>query len=337
MSKLVTLILILHNRHKNLDRLMAYYRDVDFPVLIADSSAEKHHFAEPLTAQFTHLYTPRLSYTAKLEAVLQQVQTPYVVLCADDDFIIPAAIESCVQFLEKEPGYACAQGNCICYWKNSLNEAEIDFRPIYKRYDYHVTGHTALERIKALFNDYRSLLYGVHRTAPLREAFTGAGQAFNNLYLNEYLTAVIPMVYGAYKELPLLYQVREYAFDSDDKTADNIDTIVTNKAYREEWQRFVDFIARKTQRIAGLPDETVIARELNAIFVQFAGSVQQQNVPAVSWKKRLGQALAVMPLGKQLIAQNRVKEKNKALQLVLKTDADKQYLQQINQLLKTFH
>ncbi len=42
MNNLITLILIVHNRHKNLNRLLKYYDGFLTPLIIADSSEEKH-------------------------------------------------------------------------------------------------------------------------------------------------------------------------------------------------------------------------------------------------------------------------------------------------------
>ena len=75
---------------------------------LQDSSTEKHHF-DKLKENWQHIYTPGLFFTKKVEVVLDKVKTPYLLMCADDDFIIPKSILQCVSFLEENKDYVIAQ------------------------------------------------------------------------------------------------------------------------------------------------------------------------------------------------------------------------------------
>jgi glycosyltransferase domain-containing protein len=333
MDQSVTLILILHNRHKNLDRLLEYYKNVPFPVIIADSSASRHEFSNP-GGNYLYLYTPGIAFTSKIEAVLEKVMTPYVVMCADDDFIVPESILKCVKFLQENADYVVAQGACIRYIKESVAEGNIDFGLIYRESSYDIIDDKPLERIESMFRRYRSVLYAVHHTQYLKQAFKGAGAVINNLFLNEYLTAVVPIIYGKYKELPFLYQVREYAKNSDDKITDNLDKIFKEDTYKRERTDFLELLTQQVSSILQMDPDEVRSR-LFRILNDFAQSDQVGNRPSpLSLKKRIGILVQHIPfLGKWMIKKSRALEKAYEMRSILQTEQDKACLEEIEKVL----
>jgi glycosyltransferase domain-containing protein len=49
-------------------------------------------------------------YFAKMHDALRRVRTPYVMLADNDDFLAPAGIQSCMEFLDSRPDYVCCAG-----------------------------------------------------------------------------------------------------------------------------------------------------------------------------------------------------------------------------------
>jgi glycosyltransferase domain-containing protein len=49
-------------------------------------------------------------YYVKMADVLQRVRTPYVKIADNDDFLAPAGLECCVDFLDSHPDYVCCSG-----------------------------------------------------------------------------------------------------------------------------------------------------------------------------------------------------------------------------------
>ena len=49
-------------------------------------------------------------YFEKMRDALRRVRTPYVMLADNDDFLAPAGIERCMEFLDSRPDYACCAG-----------------------------------------------------------------------------------------------------------------------------------------------------------------------------------------------------------------------------------
>ena len=334
MIEKVTLVLILHNRHKNLDRLLEYYKDCDLPIMIADSSKEKHIFNNKRN-NWIHHYLPGLSFTQKIEVVSKTVTTPYVVMCADDDFILPESLQQCVLFLEQNKDYSIAQGWSIRYYKESISAGRVSYGLLYD-FSKSIEATEPINRLLAMFRNYRSVLYAVFTTNVLQQSFAGAGEQIKNLYLNEYITAFLPILCGKYKELPILYQVREFAEDSDDKTAINLDTILGEPSYKTELHNFKSFILTKLIGLTNLTTDK--AKEvLNETLISFSAHLEANRNQKISFKKRIGKLISFVPfIGKTIIIKNREKERTKQLETVVKLPSDKEELERISKLLIKF-
>ncbi len=330
----ITLILILHNRHKNLDRLLEYYNDYTFPIIIADSSKEKHVFNKSKDNWLYH-YSPGLSFTEKIESVTTLVTTRYAAMCADDDFILPESLQQCVVFLEQNKTYSITQGWSIRYYKESICTGRIRYGLLYDVYKS-IEEDEALKRLADMFQNYRSILYAVFKTEVLQQSFAGAGKQIKNLFLNEYITAFLPILYGKYKELPILYQVREFAEDSDDKTAVNIDTMLDNFEYAKDLNDFKHFILNKLVSITNLLYEEAEKRFEN-ILHSFSAQLKTNRNQKITLKKRVGMLISYVPvIGKKIISKSREKEVAKQLVTVIKTQSDREELTKISQLLIKF-
>ena len=337
MNELVTLIIILHNRHDNLDRLLEYYKKFSGSIIVADSSVEVHHFKNP---SFSHnyLYTPGLTFTEKIEKALGKVTTPYVVMCADDDFIVSESIFKCVDFLENNKNYAVAQGICISYRITRFPIIKIEFGKMYSDHCIDIASDDPFLRLQELFSSYRSVMYALHRTDTLKLAFKNAGAVIKNLYLNEYLTALIPLISGKSKELPILYQVREYTEYSDDKTTDNLDKIFIEKKYSEELEQFVQLTANNASDITFI-DKKILSNRIYQILEKFSKDplINNRNTK-MSFKKKIGLIVKRMPVvGSWLIEKNRRIEKETEMKSIIKTREDEKHLSEIEVFLRNYY
>jgi len=334
MNELVTLIIILHNRHENLDRLLIYYNSFSSPVIIADSSAEVHSFKDS-SVSYKYLYTPGVSFTKKIEMALAEVKTPYIVMCADDDFIIPEGILQSVDFLEKNKDYTVAQGICINYKKSIKNIGNVEFGRMYVNHAVDISSDDPFMRLETLFNSYRSILYAVHRTDTLRLAFKNAGAIIKNLYLNEYLTAIVPMLCGKSRELPMLYQVREYSEVSDDKTTDNLDIIFIDKKYAAELNGFIQLAVNNVSTLININKES-LRKKIYQVIEKFSSDPVVLNKQNVSFKKKIGLMVKNIPLlGAWLIEKNRRIEKETEMKNIIKTEEDARRFLEIKQFLQS--
>jgi glycosyltransferase domain-containing protein len=333
MKEAISLLIPTHNRHAYLRRALAYYGPAAFRTYVADSTPEPYKQVEDENLTYFHL--PGLSLTGKIAYALEQVQTPYIVMCADDDFLIPERILDCIQFLESRPDYVAACGNSICYKKNSLASGKVVFAAMYThRLSYEVSAKDPFERIRQFFTPYRGGFYAVHRTAILRKAFENADTAIKNLFLNEYLTALYPLAMGAFAELPFLFHIREYADDSGDKTTMNLDGIFYDAAFRAEYDSFLTHQAAIIALTTGT-DTAYCKTQLHDVLHKYAKGMQEGRYAAVPGpEKKIGSLVKYVPvLGNKIIQAYRAYRTQKALAPFIRSAEDKAILQRVGQLI----
>ena len=331
MKDIVTLVIILHNRHRNVDRLLEYYEDFESPIIIADSSAEPHSF-EKTRHNLTYLYTPGITYTQKIEQTIDKVFTPYISLCADDDFIIPDGLYNCIKFLEENKDYSVAQGLILNYYKYTIKQ-KLRFGLLYKN-NHSLPMDKPFERLQKIFTPYKSLLYAVHRTSILKTSFKHAEKNIKNLYLNEYLISIMSILLGKSKDLPFLYQVREYADNSDDKSADNLEVMIGDNKYNKELMLFQDVLINNSQSVT--LDKEELKKKIREAMETYARQLESFKNSGIPLRKKIGKIIALLPFfGKEYVERNRFNESIKELKTVL-TDKDFEELKKIEILLKKY-
>jgi len=207
-KKKVTLILSTWNRPAYLRRALDYYKNADLRIVICDSSQKK--FTDKI--KYPHVsyhFFKNESLFRKLVLIKKQVKTPYVVMCAEDDFILPETIHACVDFLEKNNDYASAQGYSI-----SFSEDCTTF-PIYLNFiGASITGSTGARRLEQQYQPFKHQLYDVMRTSVYKNIFDKDSKHLRNLSLTEQLVAMIASIRGKHKILPLFYTAREFMVTS---------------------------------------------------------------------------------------------------------------------------
>src|SRR3712207_2514372 len=101
MEPLVTILIPTHNRHHYLKRILEYYQGEQISIIVADSTKDAYKGNNDLNSNVRYFHLPTHSLPAKLEWAISKVQTPYVVMCSDDDFTVPGAIYKSIEFLEQ--------------------------------------------------------------------------------------------------------------------------------------------------------------------------------------------------------------------------------------------
>lgn len=337
MNKLdnITLLIPTHERHNYLNRILEYYKQDEIKIIIADSSPAKYDETK-LNPSIKYYHYPAIGLPQKLSMAFKLIETEYVVMCSDDDFIIPAGINSCIEFLECNKAFSAAQGNCIAYKKEKKYADYIEMNVMYKdQLAYEISNGNPYDRLALFFNSYRTIFSAVHYTKNLQLAFENVNNKFSNLFLNEYLTAIIPIVKGKYKELPILYQVREYAEDSGDKSTDNLDIMYADTKYENELKNYVEYVSDIIFRFTfnELEERKSV---INDVFRPFGKRLAQQKILAkyISFSKQIGNTISLIPvIGKKIVMKYRLYYQRKNLNAVIRTKEDKLHLEKIKKLI----
>ena len=62
-------------------------------------------------------FSKEISVAKKFSNGIETINTPYIVLCADDDFIVPGSLIDSIKYLEDNPDFSTAHGRYISIWQ----------------------------------------------------------------------------------------------------------------------------------------------------------------------------------------------------------------------------
>ena len=265
----ITILVNVHNRQQHLSRQLDYIHAHYERILVLDSSDTEYAGKDDYPNVEYHYY-PGWEYVDKLADIIKKVKTPYVHLCADDDFYVPEAVYSCVAFMEKHADYASAHGHYRAFhWDGK----HFDVSPLYTHYiDRDIENEDVAIRLEEVFASYIQLLYGVHRIENLRDCFCLASERkVTNHRLVELLVTAVAIVNGKHKVLPLLYGMRETLYNSAGTFVPTIEDVLKSESSAGEYERFVGLIASCIHFRYGISQDTA-ASLFEKAFRQYVAS-----------------------------------------------------------------
>lgn len=255
----LTIVVPTHNRPQFLRRLLRYYRlcGAPYPLHILDSSegVEPDRVVEGLVGELGasyRRYEPGTGPVRKLADGVGHVATPYTVLWADDDLMVPRTMEAGVRFLEAHPDYSVAHGHSGLF-QLTLTQGcpSIAFLGPYRQPAYR--DERAGERLLHYFRDSTTLFYSVHRTANLQRNLSrchacGFGDQQPARFIHrsdvwaEQLLGCLSLVQGKAEQLDGLYLMRERhaGVDSWEEPTNRVDTFgwVTSPSFSSAYDAF---------------------------------------------------------------------------------------------------
>ena len=214
----LTIIIITYKRYGFLKRLLIFFSlyQSKAQFLILDSSPE-----DPEDQELIKLlsqdnvnwirYDSDIFFAHKIANGCEYINTDYAVLCADDDFLIPRALERCIDFLSEHQDYSSAHGlyfNHSSYEKTRSNNFRVD--PLYEQ-GRSSEEKTSAERVTSYLGGITCNypMYAVQRTPRFRTIWHETKQYVSDQGLSELFPCCLSFVYGKMKILPVFYSSRE--------------------------------------------------------------------------------------------------------------------------------
>lgn len=248
--ELLTMVIATKNRHAYLERVMDYYAGSGISIIVADATKEKYQGNIPAGIAYQHF--PELPYCVKLDTVFKEIKTPYAMLCADDDFIIPAGIKKSIDFLQENQDYHSAQGHYLFFY-HSYNK--LFYSPGYvSTQGCDINEESALARVDRFNHTAIQFYYCVHRTENLRSAFSLASGKLFNLNLVEALIGMIAIINGKHKVLPMFYSVRELLYNSAGRSA-GLNVISVSPEFKQQYEVFFNAVSELISKTEGIESE----------------------------------------------------------------------------------
>ena len=234
----VTLVIIVH--YRDAYRSLEYYRDVNVNILVADSNPTPF----PQHKQYKNVryfrYAPHTRFNEKMADIFQHVNTSYVAICPDDDFIVPSGIMSCIEFLETHPDYATVQGHYVQF---TAEPSGIIMVPLYVGMeDLHIRSDNTADRLKLSMNPCMQWYYSVHRTETLRTFFQDIHSDIPIQTTGEIALTLISAISGKLKILPVFYAARDSYYHPNRPYIPSIVDAKTNPELRREYDIFLSLV-----------------------------------------------------------------------------------------------
>lgn len=214
-DKLFTVIIPEHNRPERLRRLLDYYLSFDCEIIVTDSSDIRFKYIDEYLNDIYYVYYPKMHLAEKLFRILDHITTSYVVMCADDDYIVPSAILQAIHYMQEDDDYRSVQGLYVRYYP--LENISLDLFCPYMLGNS-INENTGEERVLHLMSNYYQFYYAVFEKKLFIEAYSsvivGSTCKIRNLCLLELYISLYSVIRSKHAVLPVLYGMREYIRDS---------------------------------------------------------------------------------------------------------------------------
>lgn len=219
MQNMLTLVIPTHNRAPVLAALLAYLKSTgsEWRVLVLDSSHPDIMAVNRANASQSGLNIELLDLTAadtiveKWRLGIRNVQTPYCLICADDDLILVEGVRHCLELMEQERSASVVQGYSFSFLPLPDGNMELNnvayFTPS-------ITQPTPLERVAQQFQQYQATVYGLYRTPVLQHIMEDIS-GLTAILSRELLWSALSVVQGAVIRVPIFTNGRSMGPSQD--------------------------------------------------------------------------------------------------------------------------
>jgi len=188
-------------------------------VILADDSTGQHReFVESCTSRYPelwidlHVYEHGTRFLDKLCQSMDRIRARFVMLCGQDDLVVPGAIERVVRALDADAGLSSARGRVARFrirrkeGDSGAEEVAIDFLQHPMRAYREAR---AVDRVLAHIRAYSSTLYSVHRRPGLIESLRRTEATTKNVIFMQYLSSCITVAQGRVECVDTLFLARQ--------------------------------------------------------------------------------------------------------------------------------
>ena len=289
---MISLIIPTFNRPHFLGRLLRYYRELNFPhmIVVADASfAPACQANQNVVASLRdvlnigyELWRPDIHPYSKIAQALEMVNSKYAVICGDDDFIVPRAIEQCVCFLEANPDYSVAHGRAATIVPQS--GAYGDSHHGLRTYTYRqrtIDFDDPRLRLQNHLVEYAPTFYSVHRRPDLIRNMQFACKNTIDYRFGELLPSCLSLIQGKARCLDILYLVRQSNPDSTSKKTISWPALLTSDDFSQRLAQFHNCLAEELAGVTGMPI-TEAKDAVNSAFLPYLARLRRSKAPGPS-------------------------------------------------------
>jgi len=218
----LTILLPTQNRPSFVRRALKFYEEESllYKIHLIDSSEENKKAevkeivkSSGLNIEF-HDYEFGASSFEKFERTLSLVDSEFVLMVADDDFIFPSAMNHCVEFLSANNDYTAASGRSYLFAVDDMDtSATISSIEVYPQLEF-VSNSPEL-RFKAHMKNWTTSAYSVQRTTNLKEIIDFHKQFVDDIRFMEIHWYATNIIRGKVAKLNEAYMFRQISLQKE--------------------------------------------------------------------------------------------------------------------------
>jgi len=245
----ITIVIPTYNRPVYLERVICAfnrYQNKSFEVYVLDSSKEEIKMRNrEMIASLNDInvryfdFDSRIDVFEKLNSGIQAVNTPFICLCADDDFLTEEGIDKSLQALMGDPSLFSVKGKNLYFVDKMSKLVEYDFfRGLYE--------DDALTRIEQITGGFvPSLMYQVFKTKDFKKLYgffsSNKNDLPNNPIFREYLFYFMVMVTGKVGKISIDLNVRDKGAERETEFK-NFPHAIMNGTFNDDYILFRDVL-----------------------------------------------------------------------------------------------
>ncbi|MBD9438879.1 TIGR00180 family glycosyltransferase [Pseudomonas sp. PDM04] len=243
LSEQFTLVLLSHNRPAFLRRALQYYKTLPCKILVLDSSEVALDGAGSIADTIDYRHLPQYGYwgiQSKLVYGVNEVSTPFMVLAADDDFLIHDALVASVEFLQANSDYGMCHGYGMMYLARAT---ETNYYRRDRRVQEDYNSPRPEDRVMDFMGQFLPPFYAVTRTDLLQRCYNQM-PADTSFEWQEIGHAFFMLACAKARILPIPFAVREANYGGSAHNTDVL-TVLTYKDAKTvaDRERFAEFLA----------------------------------------------------------------------------------------------
>jgi len=151
LSNELTLYCPSYERPEMLERTLRFYSEYEYKVIVVDGSRQPLVSGILDSHNINYFHKP-ISTLERIDFAMSLVETPYVSLVPDDDFMLPSANRACVDYLNNMDDYVACSGRAMFYEEHPKGVIYREAFPGYRDKDFYQ--RSATDRLKLCFKNY---------------------------------------------------------------------------------------------------------------------------------------------------------------------------------------
>lgn len=269
-----------------LQRLLDFLKAESYPGYIAlsdNSSGEHLDFVRACPGRYPELwleiqeYAPDTGFVDKLARSIARIEARYVMLCGQDDYIVPEGVEQLLQRIDADAGLACVRGRVARFQLRPLANAgaeraaavDLNKHPMLPYEDA-----DPVRRVLAHMRAYTSTLYSLHRRVPLLESLRRTDSATRNVVFFQYLSSCITVALGRVSCLDTLFLARQIHGQSWSASLagdnEHWPLLLTSPKYSDYYLQFRGALIRLLAERPGAPNPAALGAEIDQAYLSLA-------------------------------------------------------------------